>query len=201
MVLLLLTASLLVAGCGKTVKQQEQKKEPVKQEQENTEIPSDLLPSGEQEETSAEQSADEKVSDGQKENNQSKTAQVKKPDKSKEDMQVPDKTAEQKNTIQVKISISCKEAAKEGYTGPTTLLPTTTLTLEKGATVYDALKATGVAFSGAGGYVAGISGVYEFDWGSTSGWLYYVNGIKPNVASTKYVCKDGDVIQWRYTTK
>lgn len=221
--LLFLLVSLLVVGCGK------QEEKPVVQEtqteEESADIPDDLLPSGKQEEKSEKKQKDRvskeesQVQETQPEKEESEADKPKtdktqtdkpktdkpKTDKPKTDVSSKDKpkteTPVKENTIQVKISIECKAAVKEGYTGPATLLATKTLTLKKGATVYDALEASGVAFSGAAGYVAGINGVYEFDWGSESGWVYYVNGSKPNVSSAKYVCKDGDVIQWKYTTK
>lgn len=108
--------------------------------------------------------------------------------------------SDKKDTIQVTISAECKNAAKKGYTGPTTLLGAKKLTLKKGSTVYDALAASGVAFSGGGGYISGIGGVYEFDWGEKSGWLYSVNGTFPGAGCNQYVCSDKDVIKWRYTT-
>lgn len=107
---------------------------------------------------------------------------------------------QQQNTIQVKISVECSRAVNAGYSGSATILSEKVLKLKKGVTVYDALEASGVLFSGSGGYVAGIAGLYEFDYGEGSGWLYYVNGNRPGIGSAQYICKDGDVIQWRYTT-
>lgn len=49
-------------------------------------------------------------------------------------------------------------------------------------------------------YVQSIDGDGEFDHGSGSGWMYNVNGWYPNYGSSKYVLKNGDVLQWRYTT-
>ena len=49
-------------------------------------------------------------------------------------------------------------------------------------------------------YVQAIAGDGEFDHGSGSGWMYNVNGHYPNYGSSKYILKDGDVLQWRYTT-
>ena len=107
---------------------------------------------------------------------------------------------QQQNTVQVKISVECSRAVNAGYSGSATILSEKVLKLKKGVTVYDALEASGVLFSGSGGYVAGIAGLYEFDYGEGSGWLYYVNGNRPGIGSAQYICKDGDVIQWRYTT-
>ncbi len=49
-------------------------------------------------------------------------------------------------------------------------------------------------------YVQSIDGDGEFDHGSGSGWMYNVNGWYPNYGATKYILKDGDKLQWRYTT-
>lgn len=48
-------------------------------------------------------------------------------------------------------------------------------------------------------YVEGIGNLYEFDLGSTSGWMYSVNGIFPNYGCSAYLLKDGDAVEWRYT--
>lgn len=50
-----------------------------------------------------------------------------------------------------------------------------------------------------GGYVRSLGGLSEFDCGSGSGWLYMVNGIKPNVSSKNYVLSPGDKIEFIYT--
>lgn len=48
-------------------------------------------------------------------------------------------------------------------------------------------------------YIEGIHNLYEFDCGDLSGWMYEVNGWYPNYGCSRYVVKEGDVIQWRYT--
>ncbi len=48
-------------------------------------------------------------------------------------------------------------------------------------------------------YIEGIYNLYEFDCGNLSGWMYSVNGSFPNFGCSKYVLKDGDVIEWVYT--
>ncbi|WP_246362192.1 S-layer homology domain-containing protein [Paenibacillus alba] len=49
-------------------------------------------------------------------------------------------------------------------------------------------------------YVESIDGDGEFDHGSGSGWMYSVNGTYPGFGASSYVLKQGDRIQWRYTT-
>lgn len=48
-------------------------------------------------------------------------------------------------------------------------------------------------------YIEGIHNLYEFDCGAGSGWMYYVNGVKPNYGVSKYTVKNGDVIEFKYT--
>lgn len=48
-------------------------------------------------------------------------------------------------------------------------------------------------------YIEGINNLYEFDAGELSGWMYKVNGWFPNYGSSRYVLKDGDVVDWVYT--
>lgn len=48
-------------------------------------------------------------------------------------------------------------------------------------------------------YVQGINYLYEFSCGSTSGWVYRVNGGITSYDCSKYDLKDGDVVEWLYT--
>lgn len=48
-------------------------------------------------------------------------------------------------------------------------------------------------------YIEGIANLYEFDCGELSGWIYKVNGWVPNYGCSRYILKDGDVIEWVYT--
>lgn len=48
-------------------------------------------------------------------------------------------------------------------------------------------------------YIQGINYLYEFSCGSTSGWVYKVNGEFPNYGCSKYELDDGDVVEWVYT--
>jgi uncharacterized repeat protein (TIGR02543 family) len=82
--------------------------------------------------------------------------------------------------------------------------------ITEGSTVYHAfVKALKDGFThvGAGaGYVRSITNTRtgvklgEFDKGQNSGWLYKVNGEQPKVGLTYYVLKDGDVVEWFYST-
>lgn len=58
------------------------------------------------------------------------------------------------------------------------------------------VKSTG---SGESVYVSSINGVAEFQNGPLSGWVYAVNGVKPNVGAGSYYLKPGDKLVWHYT--
>lgn len=87
-------------------------------------------------------------------------------------------------------------------------LPSAEVEIEEGDTVLDALikgtKEHGIdlEYSGSGesAYVEGISGVYEFDRGPGSGWMYRVNGIFPNRGAGVVLVVPGDKVEWLYTT-
>ena len=48
-------------------------------------------------------------------------------------------------------------------------------------------------------YIEGIGNLYEFDCGELSGWMYKVNGLFPNYGCSRYVLKEGDIVEWVYT--
>lgn len=85
----------------------------------------------------------------------------------------------------------------------------TTVTLEEGATAYDALLAAaqqaGLSVNASpsqfGMYVKGIGGLAEFDRGDESGWTYYVNGVFINNAASGTVLSNGDAVSWVYVTE
>ena len=71
--------------------------------------------------------------------------------------------------------------------------------IEEGDTAMTVLRKTGVEIDTSKGYVQGIDGLYEFDCGRNSGWMYKVNGNFPNVGASQYKLDDGDEVQWLYT--
>ena len=79
-----------------------------------------------------------------------------------------------------------------------------TFTFDEGATAYDALCALGLSVnahgSSYGTYVAAIGGLAEKEHGSTSGWMYSVNGTTPMTACSNYVLSNGDNVVWSYVT-
>lgn len=82
----------------------------------------------------------------------------------------------------------------------------TSFKVEEGSSALDALilygkiKEIPVAFSGGtdAGYVQGISGVMEKDYGDASGWTYKVNGESPQQSASAVILKEGDVLSWIY---
>lgn len=79
-----------------------------------------------------------------------------------------------------------------------------TVSLDPGATAYDALVATGAGVNARstamGIYVAAINGYAEKDQGGESGWKYAVNGSYPNYSAGSYTLSDGDAVTWVYVT-
>lgn len=79
---------------------------------------------------------------------------------------------------------------------------------EEGMSAYDALKVLAenygitIKSSGLGQavYVKGINGLMEFDYGGQSGWKYKVNGSYPSLGAGAYILKDGDQVEWLYST-
>ncbi len=113
----------------------------------------------------------------------------------------------------VTLSIRCdtiKEAEKKSSAIPDNcvILDTTEFTASSGDTVYDVLQNAARTYrilidnrgSDGAAYIAGIDGLYEFDYGELSGWMYRVNGEFPDVGCQSCTVHDGDNIEWLYTT-
>lgn len=115
------------------------------------------------------------------------------------------------NTKTVTISISCKNAIgktdNKKIPENGIILDDTEFSISEGDTVFDVLvsatKKNKIQIdydsSNETVYIKGINGLYEFDCGELSGWMYKVNGETPNVGCSGYKLKDGDVIEWVYT--
>ena len=107
----------------------------------------------------------------------------------------------------VTLSIRCDTVAGEnGLPADGILLAPVKISFKKGDSVYTALVTAAADAGlpldtglGTGGYVRGIGALHEFDFGSLSGWMYYVNGEAPSESSGAHPLRDGDVIEWRYT--
>ena len=78
------------------------------------------------------------------------------------------------------------------------------VSLDPGATAYDALVATGASVNARstamGVYVAAINGYAEKDQGGESGWKYAVNGSYPGYSAGACELSDGDAVTWVYVT-
>ncbi|MBR5136992.1 MAG: DUF4430 domain-containing protein [Clostridia bacterium] len=67
--------------------------------------------------------------------------------------------------------------------------------------VYRATRSKGIPMSYVSGwdaYISSIGDLAEGDRGATSGWVYYVNGVQPQVGVDNYQLKAGDVVELRY---
>lgn len=81
------------------------------------------------------------------------------------------------------------------------------LVLEEEMNAFDALKyyceknsiELGYTGSGQFSYVTSINGVKEKSEGPSSGWMYKVNGVFPNVSSGKYNLSSNDTLEWVFT--
>ncbi len=89
------------------------------------------------------------------------------------------------------------------------ILERSEVSFEKGETVFDVLKRVvrdaGIQMEFSyfpayeSMYIEGIGNLYEKDCGGSSGWLYYVNGVKPNYGVSKYTLEDQDEVIFHYT--
>lgn len=125
-------------------------------------------------------------------------------------------------TITVYISIDCMNILehmgdlKDGealadYIGNGTILDKTGYQIDAGSTVFDLLKMTARAnqiqldYQGESSniystvYIKGIQYIYEKSCGSSSGWMYTVNGEWAGVGCSSKKLKDGDFVQWRFS--
>jgi len=73
------------------------------------------------------------------------------------------------------------------------------VTVPAGASVRDALNATGVRVNASGALVTGIGGLSMNDFGNQSGWMFSVNGQFPNTSANAKRLNAGDSVAWRYT--
>ncbi|MGM9552376.1 MAG: DUF4430 domain-containing protein [Clostridia bacterium] len=87
------------------------------------------------------------------------------------------------------------------------ILPKTTVYINKGDTVLDALKKVTkenkiqleYTQSPNDSYVEGINYIYEFSCGELSGWMFKVNGTFAQKGCNSYILNENDYIEWVYT--
>lgn len=132
------------------------------------------------------------------------------------------KTTTKKNEPTVKDEISCtlnvecksilnnmdklKDGHSEYVPANGYIIKGYTYTAKAGFTAYDALKKAcednGIKLTAKssmyGTYVSGINNIDEFDCGSQSGWMYSINGNRPNVSASSQRVTDGDEITFEY---
>lgn len=105
--------------------------------------------------------------------------------------------SQESNYVTVTVSVTSSAVGNPVSSGGT-------FTFNEGATVYDALCALDLSVNARGSsygtYVAAIGGLAEKEHGSTSGWMYSVNGVTPNTACSNYVLSNGDSVVWYYVT-
>lgn len=109
----------------------------------------------------------------------------------------------------VTLSIRCDVLEKKPDHVPQDglILPETSFPIAPGDTVYTILTEAAqvhrihLETNGGAGmrYVAGISNLYEFDFGDLSGWIFRVNGQEADQGCEQYALQDGDKIEWLYT--
>ena len=108
----------------------------------------------------------------------------------------------------VSITIRCDTIAGEaGAPGDPVILPVTEVQIEKGETAFAVLgqitkeNRIPMDFTGSGSsaYVKGIAGLYEFDYGNLSGWIYLINGEEMSIGCGAAEVSPGDRIEFLYT--
>lgn len=84
-----------------------------------------------------------------------------------------------------------------------TWISKTEITLDKGSCVIDAVEKAlglyGIPFTNEGNYIAEIKGLSEFSNGSSSGWMYQLNGKYVTKGVDEQKLSDGDKIVFHYT--
>lgn len=205
--ILLLSLSLILSGCSHSKTEEKQETAQSEQKQEQTEekketskeeIPSDLLPGQDTDEQTSDDGSMEIVEED------GKVYTTKKSSDSRQSGENSGKNNgnhgegsqnQQPEAGVIQISFSVESSKADG-----SVSYSADMTLDEGSTVYDALAASGIQFSGQS-YISEIGGLGEKLFGSQSGWKYYVNGSAPGKSCNKYVLKNGDIVQWKYVLK
>lgn len=147
-------------------------------------------------------------SPAKKDSTKKKPSSSKKTDTTSSSPSPSKKPSSESKKITITVTVDCKTAVAKGYKEALALTSSGTLahktvTLNKGASVFDALKASGLSIgaetSAMGTYVYAISSLREKDCGSKSGWLYSINGAFVSDSCDSAKLHDGDSVRWRYT--
>lgn len=112
-------------------------------------------------------------------------------------------------SVKVKVMVHDENACDSSYTyrkhaSSYTALANETITLSKGDTVFDALKAAleknSIAYIEAShGYISSINNLSEFDHGELSGWMFTVNGNHKNTSCRETKLTKNSTVVWFYT--
>ncbi|MCL2680600.1 MAG: DUF4430 domain-containing protein [Coriobacteriia bacterium] len=101
--------------------------------------------------------------------------------------------------IEARTAYASDPAAMAGIASGGVILSRRNITLPEGATVRQALDATGVRVNARGAYIVGIGGLAEGDFGARSGWMFSVNGAFASASASTLRLNAGDRVAWRYT--
>lgn len=118
--------------------------------------------------------------------------------------------SDEKDAVSISVSfyIGCNTVSDK--VNKTDIFPVTQLSVSEGTTVFELLsevcRINGIQLDYDSStiygtaYIKSIDSLYEFDYGDLSGWMYRVNGEFPSVGCGGYTLKDGDMVEWLYTT-
>lgn len=109
-------------------------------------------------------------------------------------------TTTKPSSINVTISITCKNAINYGLDYPLYMLNNKSVSVKDGATVFDVINSVADISYNSKTYIKGINGLMEKQAGPSSGWMYRVNGVAPQKPASNYTLKNGDNIEWYYVT-
>ena len=176
--------------------------------------------------TEQEKNSEQSTSQEQERNSEQSTSQEQEKNSEQSTSQEQEKNSEQNTSTEQKqdaiqtctISIQCLSildnmdklaSGKEEFVPTDGYILFANVEYTEGETVFDVLKRAcssyGIqieySYTPIYGtyYIEGINQLYEFDCGSTSGWMYSVNGVSPNVGCSSYTVMQGDSIVFYYT--
>lgn len=118
-------------------------------------------------------------------------------------------TAKAEETVTISLTVDCSNAVKQqndvalALTEDGILYSNTSMTLPKGSTVYDALKATdlvlGAETSTYGMYVYSIQSLASGACGTMSGWMFLVNDEMAMDSCDVLTLQEGDSVRWVFS--
>ncbi|QQY80150.1 uncharacterized protein DUF4430 [Keratinibaculum paraultunense] len=206
---LILILSLIFVGCSKKSNTEKNNKIELKESTKNVEVEDEEKEENtievENEESSATEDKESPKSTTKEESSKPSTTNTTEVKKEKEATSKTEKDSTSTPVVNKKPTVTITIVGPEDVG---TILGLTEVELNDGDTVFDVLKRVvkdkGIQMEYKGRkssvYIRGIHNIYEFDRGPESGWVYRVNGKVPQVSCGAYKLKDGDKIEWLYTT-